>query len=129
MLDVARQTSTIGRTIKRYRDLRGLSQDELARRAGVSSVAMIESGKRETPGVDTVAKIAAALGVTVEQLVHDEAEMPAALREFLASPSAVDVTSDELEALRAASFGGRNPIAASYFLVLQAYRVATKETP
>jgi len=52
-----------------YRDLRGLTQAALAERAGVNrvTVAEIETGRKQG-SVATVRKLAAALGVTVEDL-------------------------------------------------------------
>lgn len=53
-----------------YRDLRGLTQQRLAERSGVNRVqiADIEAG-RKTGSVETVKKLATALGVTLDDLV------------------------------------------------------------
>lgn len=53
-----------------YRDLRGLTQVQLADLSGVNRVqiADIEAG-RKSGSVETVKKLAAALGVTVDELV------------------------------------------------------------
>lgn len=52
-----------------YRDWRGLSQSELARRSGVNrtQIADIEAG-RKTGSVATLKKLAEALGVTIDDL-------------------------------------------------------------
>lgn len=52
-----------------YRDWRGSSQSELARRSGVNrtQIADIEAG-RKTGSVATLKKLAAALGVTIDDL-------------------------------------------------------------
>ena len=53
-----------------YRELRGMTKAGLARAAGVDRVQLhnIEAGTRRG-SVDTLAKIAAALGVTVDDLI------------------------------------------------------------
>ena len=63
--------ATIGENIKRLRTKRGLSQDDLARRAELkySTLAKIEGDFVTKPGVQMVAKIAKALGVSVEDLL------------------------------------------------------------
>ena len=57
--------------IARTRQMRGLSQQSLAERAGVSigTVRAIETGKTRDPGVFTVRTIAFALGLTLDQIV------------------------------------------------------------
>jgi transcriptional regulator with XRE-family HTH domain len=61
----------LGETIAFYRKKRGWSQNELARRAAVNHPTLhrIETGKSEDPAVSTVARIARALAVTVEDLL------------------------------------------------------------
>lgn len=61
---------TIGRNVRRLRDERGLSQSDLAKRAGLSRqmVALIE-GADSNPSVGTLAEVARSLGVTLAQLV------------------------------------------------------------
>jgi transcriptional regulator with XRE-family HTH domain len=56
--------------LKRLRAGRGLTQEELAARAGlsVSLVMALEQGKRGNPRLDTLLKLAAALGVTLDEL-------------------------------------------------------------
>src|SRR5690606_21548425 len=64
--------------LRRIREARSISQADLARRAGISRVAYgaIEAG-RSRPRVDNLLRIAAALGVRLEQLL---APPPPALR-------------------------------------------------
>lgn len=54
----------------------GLSQNELARRAGVNHPTLhkIESGQRTNPSIGTIVKIARALATTAEVLVGAEGE-------------------------------------------------------
>jgi len=63
--------ATIGENIKRLRTKQGLSQDDLARKAGLkySTLAKIEGDFVKKPGVQMVAKIAKVLGVSVEDLL------------------------------------------------------------
>jgi len=65
------KTTTIAKNIKKYRKEKGLSQDKLARLADVAhaTIIKIESGGIQSPTIDTVQKIAKALGVSVENLI------------------------------------------------------------
>ena len=64
--------STIAKNIKKYRKERGLSQDKLARLADVAhaTIIKIESGGIQSPTIDTVQKLAKALGVGLEDLTR-----------------------------------------------------------
>jgi len=64
--------ATIGENIKRIRAKQGISQDDLARKAGLkySTLAKIEGDFVTKPGVQMIAKIAKALGVPMEDLVQ-----------------------------------------------------------
>lgn len=66
--------SDVGRNIRKYRLLRGMSQAELAERAGRkrSAIGNYESGARE-PDYDTLTALADALGVTAAALLGGEA--------------------------------------------------------
>lgn len=63
--------ATIGKNIKKARNKLGLTQDDLVRKSGVkhTTLTKIESDVVVKPGVQTVAKIAEALGVPIEDLV------------------------------------------------------------
>ena len=63
--------ATIGENIKRVRNKLGLTQDDLVRKSGVkhTTLTKIESDVVIKPSVQTVAKIAKALGVPIEDLV------------------------------------------------------------
>ncbi|KKU82549.1 MAG: Helix-turn-helix domain protein [Candidatus Amesbacteria bacterium GW2011_GWC2_47_8] len=63
--------ATIGENIKRIRAKQGISQDDLARKAGLkySTLAKIEGDFVTKPGVQMIAKIAKALGVSVEDIL------------------------------------------------------------
>ena len=64
------KTTTIAKNIKKYRKEKGLSQDKLARLADIAhaTIIKIESGGIQSPTIDTVQKIAKALGVGIEDL-------------------------------------------------------------
>jgi len=63
--------ATIGENIKRVRNKLGLTQDDLVRKSSVkhTTLTKIESNVVVKPSVQTVAKIAKALGVPMEDLV------------------------------------------------------------
>jgi transcriptional regulator with XRE-family HTH domain len=61
-----------GRRVTRIREERGLTQQELAARAGTSyqTVWRIENGKHAEPGIYIARRIARALGVSLDYLVN-----------------------------------------------------------
>jgi len=63
--------STIGKNIKKYRKKLGISQDKLSKLAGITlhTITKIESGTTPNPRIETVKKIADALGVSVDELL------------------------------------------------------------
>jgi len=65
------KTTTIAKNIKKYRKEKGLSQDKLARLADIAhaTIIKIESGGIQSPTIDTVQKIAKALGIDVNDLI------------------------------------------------------------
>lgn len=67
---MAKTISTIAKNIKKRRKEKGLSQDKLSRLADLShaTIIKIESGGIQSPTIDTVQKIAKALGVGLEDL-------------------------------------------------------------
>ena len=68
---MAKTISTIAKNIKKRRKEKGLSQDKLSRLADVShaTIIKIESGGIQSPTIDTVQKIAKALGVSLDNLL------------------------------------------------------------
>ena len=62
--------STIGKDIKQYRQDKGLSQDKLSKLADLSlnTVVKIELDESPNPTIETIQKIAKALGVSVDDL-------------------------------------------------------------
>jgi transcriptional regulator with XRE-family HTH domain len=80
----------IGKRIRALREERGLTQREVARRAGLtpSGVGFIEHGQTRNPSAETVVAVARALGVPVEELLRepvplDEAPMEVGQAEAL----------------------------------------------
>lgn len=63
--------SELGLNIRKFREVRKISAYELAKRANVgsSTISQIETGKRKTLKGDTLSKIAAALNVSVNDLI------------------------------------------------------------
>ncbi len=59
--------------VKKYRAKLGLSQEELAHKAGVtySTLTKIEIGVNQNPKVKTLQQIAAALDVTLDDLMKE----------------------------------------------------------
>lgn len=63
--------SPIGDNIRKLRNERGISQDKLSKLAGLAfhTITKIESGSTPNPTIETVKKIAGALGVSVDYLL------------------------------------------------------------
>lgn len=61
----------IGRTMRRLREKRGLSQLALAKKSGVAQgyISDIEAGVKRNPGIETLRKLAKALKCTVAELL------------------------------------------------------------
>ena len=61
----------ISKNIKRMRAKLGLTQDDLAKKADIkyTTLMKVESGTVNKPSVQTMAKIAKALGVNIEDLI------------------------------------------------------------
>lgn len=68
---MSKTKSTIGKNIKKYREKLGISQDKLSKLAGITlhTITKIESGATPDPRIETVKKIADALGVSVDELL------------------------------------------------------------
>lgn len=63
--------ATIGENIKKYRNKLGLTQDDLAKKVDIkyTTLMKVESGTVNKPSVQTMAKIAKALSVSIEDLI------------------------------------------------------------
>lgn len=62
---------TISENIKRHRAKLGLTQDDLAKKADIkyTTLTKVESGVVNKPSVQTMAKIAKGIGVSIEDLI------------------------------------------------------------
>jgi DNA-binding XRE family transcriptional regulator len=62
----------LSENIKKIRKKKGLSQDKLAKLADVTLTTLVklESGANDNPTVKTIVKIAEALSVKIDDLVH-----------------------------------------------------------
>src|ERR687893_1011048 len=79
-----------GAMLKRLRDTAGLTQEELASRAGLTAkaVSALERGERKRPYPHTVRSLADALALTDAQRVDLQAAIPRRGAETPASPAA-----------------------------------------
>ena len=61
----------LSKNIKRLREAKGLSQEKLARLANVANNTLIkmETGENQNPTLETLKKVAQALGVSVDDLI------------------------------------------------------------
>jgi transcriptional regulator with XRE-family HTH domain len=68
---MSKENSIIGDNIKKLRLQKDLSQDKLARLADIAfaTLTKIESGETPNPTIETVKKIAAALDVSIDDLM------------------------------------------------------------
>jgi len=64
-------TSKIANNVKKIRQEKGISQDRLSKLADLSlnTVVNVESGANPNPTIETLSKIATALGVGVDDLI------------------------------------------------------------
>jgi len=90
---------TIGRKIKKYRELEKLTQKELGERCGIdaANIRKYENGK-QNPKVETVKKIAAALGIPWSELYPTVEEViPFIQKRILSGKATFDNVSQTLE--------------------------------
>jgi len=67
-----KEISIITKNIKKCRTKLGISQDKLSKLAGITlhTITKIESGATPEPRIETVKKIADALGVSIDDLMR-----------------------------------------------------------
>ena len=70
---MSNEKSVIGDNIKKYRNELGISQDILSKKANLAfhTIAKIEAGATPNPTIDTVKKIADALGISIDNLTKE----------------------------------------------------------
>jgi len=63
----------LANNLKRYRNEKGLSQEQLAQKSGItySTLAKLESGVNQNPTVRTLQQIARALEVSLDDLMQE----------------------------------------------------------
>jgi transcriptional regulator with XRE-family HTH domain len=68
-----KQNHSLSKNLKRLREEKGLSQDRLAKLANIANntIIKIEQGGNINPRLDTLKKIAKALGTSVDDLIND----------------------------------------------------------
>ena len=68
---MSNEKSTIGENIKKYRNKLGISQEKKKKKADLAfhTIAKIEAGSTPNPTIETVKKIADALGVSLDDLM------------------------------------------------------------
>lgn len=69
------QFAAVGKNIRKYRKLSGMTQDELAEKAGLSTnyLGSIERGEK-TPSLETFIEITNAIGISADYLLCDVLE-------------------------------------------------------
>ena len=89
-LDTQSGPATIGTTLQALRRRAGMTQEQLAKKAGISRATIIklESGAEANPKVDTIADLEAALGVAPGSLLSGSAPSPVTVE----SPMAPDAS-------------------------------------
>ena len=70
---MSREISQIGKNLKKLRKQKGLSHDRLSKLADISynTVIKLESGGITNPTIETLQKIAKALGIGVDNLLKN----------------------------------------------------------
>ena len=68
---MSKTISVISKNMKKYRQKLGISQDTLSKKADLAfhTIAKIEAGSTPDPRIDTVKRIADALGITLDELM------------------------------------------------------------
>ena len=68
---MSKNKASIGENIRKYRLQKDMSQDRLSKLADVAfhTIVKIESGDTSNPTIKTVSKIAAALGISIDDLM------------------------------------------------------------
>ena len=69
---MSKEISTIAKNIKKYRAKLGISQDKLSKLASITlhTITKIESSSTPNPTIETMAKIAKGLGVSIDDLMR-----------------------------------------------------------
>lgn len=92
---------TLGARVKSLRSLRGLSQNQLAKRVGVkqASLSRLEAGISNTIRGDNAVRLAQALGVSLDYLMGDREQSTAV--DFIGRDPEVDMLVEHFSELNA----------------------------
>jgi transcriptional regulator with XRE-family HTH domain len=116
--------------IRALREEKGLTLGELERLSGVSKgyLSQLEGGKASNPSLDSLRKIAAALGVQISDLLGEERgeadgpadRLPRGLREFIAQAEASGqrLTAQDIAVLQALQYRQKRPRTAEDYAYL-----------
>lgn len=68
---MSKQDYPLSKNLRKLRELKGLSQDRLAKLADIANntIIKIEQGENQNPTLDTLNKLAKALAVSVDDLI------------------------------------------------------------
>ena len=68
---MSKQDYPLSKNLRKLRELKGLSQDRLAKLADIANntIIKIEQGENQNPTLDTLKKLAKALAVSVDDLI------------------------------------------------------------
>lgn len=69
---MSKQDYPLSKNLRKLREQKGLSQDRLAKLADIANntIIKIEQGENQNPTLDTLKKMAKALGVSVDKLIE-----------------------------------------------------------
>lgn len=99
---------TIGERIKKARLEKGMTQKEVAEKCGINdaNIRKYESG-RQNPKLETIDKIAAAIGVNRSDILYDSYENNPKSKEEKEIEKIIENTIDDLEAANGLMFDGK----------------------
>ena len=119
-----REIASIGERIQRARKVAELSLNALAEASGVSKgyISQLENGGAVNPSIDTLKKIAVALGLTPQDLLEEpkrpipgSGRLPRGLAAFLQERETrgKPIPIEDVEMLRGISYRGKTPTKAN----------------
>lgn len=120
--------SSLGRTVRKLREARGWSQQQLMDLSGVRSIAVLESGRNQGLRDSGILKLSQVFGVTMEALTGGGGVVSPVLADFIRTKAPRDITEAEIEYLARLPLAGRVPTAETYSLALLMLR-STQEPP
>ena len=108
-----------GKRIRKLRKAKGLTGEELAKKAGISKgyVSQLETGVHQKTSADILLKIAKVLDTTIYDLMEEgmwtdrwNPEMPPSLQEMIDnSGERLDIQEEDIQILKKINYRGRQP--------------------